>query len=564
MAINGGWTPCQAFIRLTKNADLSLYRLKFDETSNQLHLDSSAGENLAIQLNDPISVQAASITLSRWFPSSIPGKPTVARANAGYWDHVDAEIAIINTQTIDLLSTAAGITIDPLRFRGNLYVNGLLPQAEFSWVGQRIRIGEAEFTITRPIDRCSATSLDPKTGKVDVNMPALLARRLGHIFCGVYARVVKAGQIQFDDRVEILGPAQQIGAQYQQPETAPPAASWPRFARVVARQREDQHVDSFWLEDPLLLQRAPIQAGQHIRVHLLVDGQPIWRAYTVSAIRGNWLRISVKKAQQSQGGSAWLHSNAQLDCQLLISGPYGNFIAPQNCTNPVVLISAGIGITPILAMLNDLILQDTPPPIYVLHACQSINDLALWDEVQLKISEEKKSLLNRYLFLTHASDDQCVALNAQRGVMRFDCIRGIDIPTASFYMCGPGGFMQYVETSLNTLGVSKNQIYREIFSSPTANTNAQKPPPANGPFQITFLRKNLTVAWQASSGSLLDLAESNGVKLNANCRSGACGTCSQAVVAGSIFHTLDPAMPLAEHICLICCAVPVSNLALDI
>ena len=159
-AVNGlgKWTACQAFVRLTKNADLSLYSVQFDEVTERLQLQSPAGEVLVIDLDQSESLRAANTTLERWFPSKGVDKTILAKAHAGYWDHIDAEIAVINLATVDALSQAAQLTIDPLRFRGNLYVSGLPPQAELAWLGQRVRLGDAELEFTRPIDRCSATS----------------------------------------------------------------------------------------------------------------------------------------------------------------------------------------------------------------------------------------------------------------------------------------------------------------------------------------------------------------------------------------------------------------------
>ena len=85
--------------------------------------------------------------------------------------------------------------LDPLRFRGNLYLDGLPAWREFAWVGRRVRIGaEVELEILRPIERCKATSIDPATARADLNLPALLAGGEGHIYCGVYARVLRAGR----------------------------------------------------------------------------------------------------------------------------------------------------------------------------------------------------------------------------------------------------------------------------------------------------------------------------------------------------------------------------------
>lgn len=561
---NGQWTACQAFVRLTKNADLSLYKVAFDEQRHVLALESPKGERLNIQINEKESIREASATLDRWFPSQPPEKTQLMQAQLGYWDHVDAEISIINWATVQALSHAAGLEIDPVRFRGNLYVQGLEAQSELAWLGKRIRIGQAELEITRPIDRCSATSLDPNTGLVDVNMPALLARQMGHIFCGLYARVAKAGLIKSGDSIELIGAANSYST-YRHPKTAPAAEQWPRFAEVVRCDSEDRHVKSFWLRDPLAAQRAPIRAGQHIRIHMQEGLRSIWRAYTVSAVEADLLRISVKRSATSQGGSAWLHERVTRGSHVLISGAFGEFIAPQlpqHSPHPLIFLSAGIGITPIVAMLKNLAAQNAAARIVVMHACNSVHELALWNETKEAVAKLPNATVK--LFIKDATSAQCQSLQAAAGQMSFDEIASEGAEPFHAYMCGPAAFMAFAQERLIALGMMPERIHREIFSTPNAVATAARSAPDPGPFRVRFMRQKMDVMWQPICGSLLDLAEQHGLKPSANCRSGACMTCLQKVPQGKIFHTLEPSMPLAENACLICCAVPQSDMQLDL
>jgi ferredoxin-NADP reductase/uncharacterized protein YcbX len=558
---NGQWTACQAFVRLTKNADLSLYKVAFDERSHLLEIQSPQGEILVIHLESEKSINDAIETLNRWFPSKPPEKTQLFQAALGYWDHVDAEISIINIASVHALSQAAKLDIDPLRFRGNIYVDGLHTQDELAWLGKRIRLGDAQLQITRPIDRCSATSLDLKTGLVDVNIPALLARHVGHVFCGVYARVIKPGLVKPGNSVDLIDSAPSNFPQYKQPTTAPAPQQWPRFAIVKRREREDQHVDSFWLQDPLAKQRAPVLAGQHIRIHLHENQRSFWRAYTVSDVEGDLLRISVKRSAASQGGSVWLHENAAVGSQLLISGAFGEFTAPQHPREPIIFLSAGIGITPIVAMLKDSVRQRLDTPVLVLHACNSLDDLALWDEVQAAVAQLSNARAK--LFIKNATAADIQQFQAIAGHMVFDDVASHNAAAASAYMCGPTAFMTFAHDQLLALGMQSHQIHREIFSSPREITGEAHKAPAQGPFRVTFLRQKLQAIWQPQSGSLLELAEQHDLKPSANCRSGACMSCMQRVSQGQIFHTLDLALPLAEKSCLMCCAVPQSDIEID-
>ena len=310
-------------------------------------------------------------------------------------------------------------------------------------------------------------------------MPALLARHMGHIFCGMYARVVKTGRVQLGDAIEKLGAAQTHGKHYAHPDTAPAPAEWPRFAKVVKRITEDQHVDSFWLQDPLANQRAPVQAGQHVRIHMQDGSKSFWRAYTVSAVQGDKLRISVKRATPSQGGSAWLHANANEGSRVVMSGAFGEFTVSKDIQHPLAFISAGIGITPIVAMLQDLVRQESPVQITVLHACNSTDDLALWKEVQALVAQLPEASCQ--LFLNQASEVECTEFKAVKGQMHFESLARGDLKQTSVYMCGPGGFMQFAQDKLVAIGLSENHIHREVFASPNAASGRASPAPAEGP-----------------------------------------------------------------------------------
>jgi uncharacterized protein YcbX len=191
LAPGGAWTPCGAFVRLTKNSDLPRYRVSLDEAEGSVVLSHPSGQRVQFSLRDAASLDAAARNITEWFPASRRDEAAIARSrpDIGYWDHDDAALSIINLDSVAQLAEAAGVTIDPARFRGNLHIAGGGAWTEFDLVGRRLRIGDAELEILRPIDRCSAPSVSPTTSEVDLNIPATLARLVGHIYCGVYARV---------------------------------------------------------------------------------------------------------------------------------------------------------------------------------------------------------------------------------------------------------------------------------------------------------------------------------------------------------------------------------------
>ena len=224
-----GWTTYNAFVRLAKNPRLLGFGIAFEDDSTRITLSDRAGHTATAQLDAPEEMAALNQQLAQWFPDT-PAPPRLARRHAdlGWWDCADSPISLINTASALSLEPKAGQAVDPIRFRGNLYLEDLPAWEEFAYIGHRLRIGAAELEVLRPMERCSATSADPETGLAGLNVPALLGRAEGHLFCGLYAQVVRAGRVRAGDRVEVLAPDPriwQLGAVYAE---APPVPKWPR------------------------------------------------------------------------------------------------------------------------------------------------------------------------------------------------------------------------------------------------------------------------------------------------------------------------------------------------
>jgi ferredoxin-NADP reductase/uncharacterized protein YcbX len=567
---DGDWTACQAFVRLTKNKSLALFDLAFDDSDLSMALRHPNGEIIKVKLDDQDSLQQANTILQRWFPGNshaVHGAPQLALAHAdtGYWDHKDAAISIINAASVAQLALATGQPIDPARFRGNFLIAGLPAWQEFQWLGRRVKIGDAILEMLRPIDRCTATSINPTTGEADINLPALLARQAGHVYCGIYARVIVAGQINAGDQVQLMGASPGVLIEATKPSTAPTPADWPRMGLVHAIERSSQSVLSFWIKDPLAVDgiNVPFQPGQHIRLHALGNDAQSWRSYTVSDRREDGsLRISIKRDSHGEC-SKWLHDHLEVGSSVAFSGPFGEFTLQGKPLHHITLLSAGIGITPIAAMLKQLA-QDYPnTPLKMVHVSRSKQDLALWPEVlrnirgmphaqtQLHLSDEKASpASSEHPFISAEPNLKEMAQTAAQH-------------NTQVFICGPAGFTREAIAQLTDAGVPSAHIHHESFASPKANAGLQTNPPHPGPFKVNFLRSGRTAVWTEQSGSLLDLAESCGIQLPANCRSGACKACKQMLQSGSVAYTTEPLTGMAENWALMCCSVPVSNITIS-
>ncbi|GAA3115645.1 MOSC domain-containing protein [Streptosporangium carneum] len=638
----GRWTRCEAFVRLTRNPELPLFHVDADDSA--LTLVSPGGEKLKVDLDDP---EAADEVLASWFPSE---ETRLVRAEAGYWDHEDAHISLINLETADALSRAAGRPLDPLRFRGNLYVRGLPAWEEFGLLGRRLMVGGTELEILRLIDRCRATSIDPVNATVDVNVPALLGRRFGHVFCGVYARVVRGGPLGLGDPVVDLGENGATPFALARPATTPDFAEWPRASRIVSRVRESRDVVSLWLRDPLAgLREAPLP-GQHLRIHGGDEDGPLWRSYTVSAVEGDLLRISVKRQGRM---SALLHSvsetapdstpdpapsstpdpapgftSAPAPEFILMSGPFGDMVLPDTAPSgeaethdhhqgrglpeaeegPLLLVSAGIGITPMVAILRACAERGTARQVTLLHVARDGRSLALWQEAVRLVRGLPNSTAR--LFLTRPGPGEIAAYAATEGRPGPDVLAAsvsapalesvsASLPDAGpvaglgagsgagsvvgsgagpgagtvagtvVYLCGPTAFMREAKAALVGAGADPDLIHYDLFASPDAvqpsavQPSALRTPPAPGPFTVHFAVSDLSARWEPGSGSLLDLAEAQGLQPRASCRSGVCRTCLRTVSAGTAVYLSEPLAATSPGTILLCSAVPAGDLTIQ-
>ena len=131
------------------------------------------------------------------------GRPKLVEAADGdvLSDHPSAVVSIINLASVKDLERVTGKPINPARFRGNIYLEGLDPWAEFDWLGREIAIGGARLEITQRINRCAATNVDPETAERDLNIPKDLQRGFGHVDLGVYGCATAAGRVAAGDRL---------------------------------------------------------------------------------------------------------------------------------------------------------------------------------------------------------------------------------------------------------------------------------------------------------------------------------------------------------------------------
>ena len=360
------------------------------------------------------------------------------------------------------------------------------------------------------------------------------------------------------------------------PAAGPPPA-WPGFRRMrVARiDRESRSVFSLFLVSadahPLI---TPLP-GQFVVLRLQPTGgaPPLLRSYSLSDQPGpDHYRVSVK--QEVNGvASSYLRNRVRAGDVLDVSAPRGSFTLRPG-ERPVVLISAGVGATPVLAMLHALAAEASPREVWWLHGARSSDEHPFARE-SLRLVE---SLPHGRSYIVYSKPRPSDRLGID-----FDAAGHLDVSLldklgaasdADFYLCGPPAFMQEFKSGLKTRGIPPERVHTEVFGPGESRTpgvvEAPRRPPhlpsglvGSGP-RVSFARSGLTVRWVSSFQTLLELAEACDIPVRWSCRTGVCHNCESGLVSGVVDYDPDPLDPPAEGNVLICCSRPREDLVVDL
>jgi len=502
------------------------------------------------------------------------------------------------------------------QFGENFTVEGL-PDNEVC-IGDRYRIGGAEFEVTQPRVTCYRVGIRMN----EARMPALL---VAHHRPGFYFRVLREGEVGAgDDIVKITdgperitvadtdallylpGPSREqlervlripalskgwqssFQAMLQQDLNSKTAVgnpglaneeqapAWPGFRqmRVASIHKESDKITSFVLA-PVDGQPLPVfQAGQFVVLRLLVDPgtPPVLRSYSLSDLPGaDHFRISVKNELKGIG-SSFLCNRAREGDVLDVSAPRGSFTLRPG-QSPVVLLSAGVGATPVMSMLHALAAEKSQQEIWWIYGARNSADHPF--------AEESRSLLKQLsrgrgyiVYSRPAATDRVGADFDAPGHIDTALLDRIGVSRNSdFYLCGPSSFLENMRDGLQKWGVLAGNVHTEIFGSLEAITpgmaqvegtpHLPQGPPGSGP-QVSFVRSGITAAWDPKFTSLLELAEACDVPVRWSCRTGVCHTCMTGLISGSITYNPEPLERPAPGNVLVCCSQPNAGVTLDL
>ncbi|MDO3400855.1 MOSC and FAD-binding oxidoreductase domain-containing protein [Mycolicibacterium neoaurum] len=505
----------------------------------------------------------------------------------------------------------------PGHFGENFTVSGL--GDDEVCIGDRFRVGAVVLEVTQPRVTCYRVGL--RLGE-----PRMAALLVADHRPGFYCRVIEEGEVRPGEVITKIatGPEQvsvaEIDALLYLPGHSPellaralkiPALSpgWQQSLRALAEQDGEQQPGSSgnpgltaaagappaWAGFRRLAVRTLERAGADIVVLTLVDrdggplpgwrpgqyvtvrltpedGPAVIRSYSLSNLPGSpEFRVAVKRLAGGAAGE-YLHTRVGVGDAVDVAAPRGAFTLDDGA-DPVVLLSAGIGVTPLLSMLHLLADHRSTREVWWIHGSRDGAEHAFAEEIRALIGRLPHAH-SRTFYSRPGPADRLGLDYDHAGRISVDTLRGLGVPLeGDIYGCGPTGFMNDLVTGLENLGIGTGRLHTETFGAAAAVNPglagvvvpAGVHPPAetgSGP-AVSFARSSLTVAWSAHYGSLLEFAEACDVPTRWSCRTGVCHTCETGLLAGEVGYDPEPLEPPAAGNLLPCCAYPSGDVVLD-
>ncbi len=497
------------------------------------------------------------------------------------------------------------------QFGENLTVQGLLE--DNVRVGDVLRIGTSRLQVTQP--RIPCYKLAMRMGQ-EADFPRRF-QDSGRL--GFYLRVLEEGEIGAGDTIELLetdkqsatiaefieiylhrsndpaslrrilaardlGDAWRVSFEQmlQKAEPTPTATGWEGFRTFVVDRKvpESETITSFYLRPKDQKPLAPHRPGQFLGFRLDIPGQPqpVMRTYTISdAPHPEHYRVSVKRESSPADrpdvppglSSSYFHDHLQPGSELCVRAPRGEFWLDPDSDTPVVLLSGGVGLTPMISMLNAIVAQNSGRPVWFIHGVRHGGEHAMGAHVRALAEANENVQVHIRYSRPRPQDVQGRDYDAA-GRVDLALLQDLLPPAPyEFYLCGPPPFMQSLFRGLLDWGIPERRIHYEFFGPATVLKEATQPTAgavasgAEGQ-QVTFARSGVTVPWDASMESILELAESHGLHPAFSCRSGICHTCMSRLGEGEVEYTTEPAdMPDPGSV-LICCSRPRTSVSIDI
>jgi len=345
--------------------------------------------------------------------------------------------------------------------------------------------------------------------------------------------------------------------------------TWRKF-KVSKINDESSVIRSFQFEPVDGAGLIPHLAGQHlpIRVTPATCDKPMIRTYTLSCGPADGIyRISVKREGLV---SSHLHDTLRVGEIIEARAPAGQFTIDAFERRPAVLLAAGVGVTPMLAMLRHVVYEGLRTrrvrPTWFFLSARSIGERAFAKEIE-RVAASANGLVRFVRILSNTEGARECKDYDEVGRIDVELLcRTLPFNDYDFYMCGPPAFMQSIYDDLRALNVADGRIHAEAFGPASLKRHgdvvedvAPARIPSDTATPVMFVKSGKEARWVPEGGSLLDLAEARGLSPEFGCRGGTCGTCRTHVVEGAVAYVTPPDFKVADDEALICCAVPANR-----
>ena len=350
---------------------------------------------------------------------------------------------------------------------------------------------------------------------------------------------------------------------------------------VTHKQVESEEITSIELKPVDGGSLPGYKPGQFLTIALTIPGQPrpVVRTYSLSdypvatASPGHY-RLSIKREPAPKGqevapglASNFVHDHVEPGSVLQMRPPAGSFVLDTGATTPIVLISNGVGITPMIAMAKAALAQPEPRPIWFVHGCRNGRFHAFRDAIN-ELAAANSNLKVHYAYSRPLDADR--GQYQSQGYVDIDLLQELVQVPADYFLCGSPAFMDALIAGLRQAGVDATTIHFERFSrGPAADGASATAQPAQGleAASVTFARSARTATWSGETPyqSLLSLAEAEGLDPPYACRAGVCGTCKTRLLDGEVAYASEPSAAIEPGEVLVCISRPrTQSLTLDL
>ena len=363
-----------------------------------------------------------------------------------------------------------------------------------------------------------------------------------------------------------------------------PWENWRNFV-VVRKVKESEEITSFYLKPEDQGEIPNFQPGQFLTIRLDIPGQtkPVIRTYSLSDYSEPqaYYRLSIKREPMPVGSevppgiaSNFIHDQIHEGSLILAKPPSGKFVLDLQKSTPAVLISNGVGITPMISMAKAATLLNPDRPIWFLHGARDGSFHAFREEVSA-IGQQNPNLTIHFAYSRPRAEDIQISNLSEpghyhsTGYVDAELTQSLVMQDAEYFLCGSPAFMASIREGLMNAGVPESRVFFESFTKAVKASSERPVSDSSGigieEAEVVFARSKQTIAWDVEADNLLEFAEANDLNPDYSCRQGICGTCACKILEGEVEYQENSTAEVAAGSVLICISKPkTSRVVLDL